>query len=249
MILKGKRIAVAGGSKGIGKATALQMSREGASLVIGDIDDEHGEEIVREINNSGGWARFFHVDVSEEKEVEGFINQCVASMGGIDCLFSSVAKYQRGVVEEIDSDSWDLMMKINVKSAFLLCKYILPVMRQNGGSIILTSSSVGHQSSAPNIAAYATTKFAITGFTKSIACDCLKDNIRVNCICPGPTDTPMMRGGRSEKELQEFIKTIPIGRLADPAEIAEAVVFLASDASSFITGIVLPVDGCQTAWI
>ena len=118
-----------------------------------------------------------------------------------------------------------------------------------GGSIILSSSSVGWHDSAPNIAAYATSKFAITGMTKSAACDYLHDNIRVNCICAGPTDTPMIRGGRSPEQLETFIKSLPIKRLADPDEIAQAVLFLASDESAYITGVAFPVDGGQTAWI
>jgi NAD(P)-dependent dehydrogenase (short-subunit alcohol dehydrogenase family) len=249
MILKGKKIVVAGGSKGIGKAAALQMAREGAAIMIGDIDDENGNIVFREIKSMGGPAYFQHVDISEEDKVREFIIKSIECLGGIDCLFSSVAIYRRGKVEEMDSGLWDLMMKINIKSAFLLCKHAVPEMKKKGGSIILMSSSVGHQASAPNIAAYATSKFAITGLTKSLACDYLQDNIRVNCICPGPTDTPMIRNGRSEDELEEFIKTIPIQRLADPLEIAKAAVFLASDESSFISGVALPVDGCQTAWI
>jgi NAD(P)-dependent dehydrogenase (short-subunit alcohol dehydrogenase family) len=142
------------------------------------------------------------------------------------------------------------MMRVNVKSAYLLSKEVIPVMKNaGGGSIILSSSSVGWHDSAPNIAAYATSKFAITGMTKSAACDYLHDNIRVNCICPGPTDTPMIRGGRSPEELEAFINSVPIKRLADPDEIAQAVLFLASDESAYITGVALPVDGGQTAMI
>lgn len=141
-------------------------------------------------------------------------------------------------------------MEVNVKSAFLLCKEVIPAMIQSGGgAIILSSSSVGWHDSAPNIAAYAASKFAITGLTKSAACDYLRQNIRVNCICPGPTDTPMIRGGRSPAELSEFIANVPCQRLATPEEIAKAVLFLASDESSFITGVAMPVDGGQSAFL
>jgi 3-oxoacyl-[acyl-carrier protein] reductase len=108
---------------------------------------------------------------------------------------------------------------------------------------------VGWQASAPNIAAYATSKFAITGLTKSLACELLPDRIRVNCLCPGPTDTPMIRGGRTPEELRDFVGSLPGRRLADPLEIAEAALFLACDESRFVTGVALPVDGGQSAWI
>jgi NAD(P)-dependent dehydrogenase (short-subunit alcohol dehydrogenase family) len=149
----------------------------------------------------------------------------------------------------MDEAAWDRVMKVNVGSAFLLCKAVIPRMKSTGGgSIILTSSSVGWHDSAPNIAAYATSKFAITGLTKSLACEYLSDHIRVNCLCPGPTDTPMIRSGRSAAELAQFVESLPAKRLANPAEIAQAALFLACDESGFLTGVALPVDGGQTAW-
>ena len=141
-------------------------------------------------------------------------------------------------------------MRVNVKSAFLLCKEVIPHMQAaRRGSIILTSSSVGWHDAAPNVSAYATSKFAITGLTKSLACELLADNIRVNCLCPGPTDTPMLHGGRTPQELQDFVEGLPGKRLADPLEIAYAALFLASDESRFLTGVAMPVDGGQTAWV
>jgi NAD(P)-dependent dehydrogenase (short-subunit alcohol dehydrogenase family) len=123
------------------------------------------------------------------------------------------------------------------------------MQKNGGGSIILTSSSVGVQGTKANIFPYATSKYAITGMVKAAACDYVNQNIRVNCICPGPTDTPMIRGGRTPEELDKFVSSLPIGRLADPEEIAQSVVFLVSDESKFITGVALFVDGGQNAHV
>jgi NAD(P)-dependent dehydrogenase (short-subunit alcohol dehydrogenase family) len=156
----------------------------------------------------------------------------------------------RGKLIDLVESDWDRIMQVNVKSAYLLCKTVIPHMQSGGGgSIILTSSSVGWHDSAPNIAPYAASKFAITGLTKSLACELMADHIRVNCLCPGPTDTPMIHSGRSPDELSAFVESLPCKRLADPFEIAEAALFLASEESRFLTGVALPVDGGQTAWI
>lgn len=250
MRLEGKIAVIAGGSLGIGKAVACVLAQEGSQVIIADINDEEGKKTVEEITDLNGKACFIHTDTSSSKDVQRLIDTVMSRYARIDVLYSSVAIYARGRVEEFDETLWNRMMKVNINSAFLLTKYTLPVMRKvKSGSIILTSSSVGYHDAAPNISAYATTKFAITGFTKAVACECLKDNIRVNCICPGPTDTPLIRASRTPDELNAFISTIPAGRLADPMEIARSVLFLASDDSTFVTGVALPVDGGQTAWV
>ncbi|MEJ2708784.1 MAG: SDR family NAD(P)-dependent oxidoreductase [Anaerolineales bacterium] len=197
-----------------------------------------------------GEAAFVEADVSHWEEVQKVVRFTLETFGGIDVLFCSVGVYARARLADTDEELWDRMMRVNVKSPYLLCKAVIPAMQAaGGGSIILSSSSVGWHDAAPNIAAYATSKFAVTGLTKAAACDYLQDGIRVNCICPGPTDTPMIRGGRSPEELAEFVSGLPIQRLAKPQEVAQAVVFLASDESAYITGVAFPVDGGQTAWL
>ncbi len=250
MRLKDKVAIVAGGGMGIGHACALLFAQEGARVVVADIDQETGCETVELIKEAGGEAIFVQTDVSSAEEVQCLVKATLKAYQQIDILFSSVGIYFRAKLADTMEEDWDRMMAVNVKSAYLLCKAVIPHMQQVGsGSIVLSSSSVGWHDSAPNIAAYATSKFAITGMTKSAACDYLQDNIRVNCICPGPTDTPMIRSGRSLQELEVFVESLPIQRLADPMEIANAVLFLASDESQYITGVAFPVDGGQTAWV
>ena len=250
MRLKDKVAIIAGGGLGIGRGAALAFAKEGARIVIADLNQEAGEVTIEQIRALGGECIFIHADVSDSSQVKNLVSMTLRTFQTIDVLFTSVGIYSRAKLADTSEEVWDQMMRVNVKSAYLLSKEVIPVMKKaGGGSIILSSSSVGWHDSAPNIAVYATSKFAITGMTKSAACDYLHDNIRVNCICPGPTDTPMIRGGRSPEELEMFIKSVPIQRLADPDEIAQAVLFLASDESAYITGVALPVDGGQTAFI
>ena len=250
MRLNDKVAVVAGGGLGIGQSAAIILAKEGASIIIADLNQEAGEETVEQIRAMGGEAYFVHADVSDAAQVRNLVSVALEHFQTIDVLFTSVGIYARAKLGDTEEEVWDQIMRVNVKSAYLLSKAVIPVMKKAGrGSIILTSSSVGWHDSAPNIAAYATSKFAITGMAKSAACDYLHDNIRVNCICPGPTDTPMIRGGRSPEELDAFINSVPIKRLADPEEIAQTVLFLASDESTYITGVAFPVDGGQTAWL
>jgi NAD(P)-dependent dehydrogenase (short-subunit alcohol dehydrogenase family) len=250
MDLSGKIAIVAGGGLGIGQAVALLFAKNGARVVVADLNPEAGQETLAHIHSTGGQGIFVQTNVIHWDEVKRLVLYARKQYQKIDILFSSVGVYSRAKLADTEEREWDRLMTVNVKSAFLLCKAVIPEMiLGGGGSIILSSSSVGWHDSAPNIAAYATSKFAITGMTKSAACDYLADGIRVNCICPGPTDTPMIRGGRTREQLDEFINSLPSKRLASPDEIAQAVLFLASDASSFINGVALPVDGGQTAFV
>jgi NAD(P)-dependent dehydrogenase (short-subunit alcohol dehydrogenase family) len=250
MRLEGKVALVAGGGMGIGRACALLFAQEGARIVLADIDETAGQQTALEIQASGGDVYFNRADVSIREQAQHLVESAVARYEKLDILLSTVAVYTRGRLVDLDEQVWDRVMRVNVKSAFLLCKEVIPHMQAvRRGSIILTSSSVGWHDAAPNISAYATSKFAITGLTKSLACELLADNIRVNCLCPGPTDTPMLHGGRTPQELQDFVERLPGKRLADPLEIAYAALFLASDESRFLTGVAMPVDGGQTAWV
>jgi len=250
MDLTGKVAIVAGGGMGIGKAASVLLAKKGACVVVADLNEESGHETAAQIREAGGESLFVQVNAVLVGDVERLVTVVLERYRKIDILFSSIGVYARARLADTDEKTWDHIMTVNVKSAFLLCKAIIPEMiRSGGGSIILTSSSVGWHDSAPNIAAYAISKFAITGLTKSAACDYLQDHIRVNCICPGPTDTPMIRRGRTPEQLETFVSSLPIRRLASPEEIAQAVLFLASNESNFITGVALPVDGGQTAFV
>ena len=250
MRLEGKVALVAGGGMGIGRACALLFAQEGARIVLADIDETAGQQTAQEIQASGGDAYFNPADVTIREQVQSLVEAAIVRYEKLDILLSTVAVYTRGRLVDLDEQIWDRVMRVNVKSAFLLCKEVIPHMQSaRRGSIILTSSSVGWHDAAPNVSAYASSKFAITGLTKSLACELLADNIRVNCLCPGPTDTPMLHGGRTPQELQDFVEGLPGKRLADPLEIAYAALFLASDESRFLTGVAMPVDGGQTAWV
>jgi NAD(P)-dependent dehydrogenase (short-subunit alcohol dehydrogenase family) len=250
MRLESKIAIVAGGAMGIGAQVAVTMASEGAKIVVADLNYEMANNTCDEIKKLGGVSFPFRMDVSNWSEVESMVEFTCKKFGAPDILFNSIAIYDRAKLAETDNKVWQKIMDVNVSGSFYLCKAIIPLMQnKGGGSIILTSSSVGVHGTKANIFPYATSKFAVTGMTKAAACDYLRDGIRVNCICPGPTDTPMIRGGRSPEALKEFVESLPIGRLGTTEEIAQSVVFLASDESKFITGVALFVDGGQNAHV
>lgn len=250
MRLKSKTAIVAGGAMGIGAQVAISMAREGAKVVVADLNLELAKETCAEIEKMGGKALAVQMDVSSWQDVENMVAITCKEFGAPDILYNSIAIYNRSKLAETDLQVWQNVMDVNVTGSFYLCKAVIPLMQsKGGGSIILTSSSVGVQGTKANIFPYATSKFAVTGMTKAAACDYLRDGIRVNCICPGPTDTPMIRGGRTPEALSEFVESLPIGRLGTTEEIAQSVLFLASDESRFITGVALFVDGGQNAHV
>lgn len=248
MRLVRKVAIVTGGGLGIGRATALRFAQEGAKVVVADISPKEGEETVRRIVGSGGEGLFVRTDVSVAIDAERMVKTAIDAFGRLDILFNNAGVYARGTVVETDEELWERMMAVNVKGIFLCSKMAIPHMISNGGGVIINiSSSVGWHAAGAKVAAYVASKFAVTGLTKAMAVDHLRDNIRVNCICPGPTDTPLLRASRTSDELKAFVDTLPIGRLAKPEEISAAAVFFASDEASFVTGVTFPVDGGQTA--
>jgi meso-butanediol dehydrogenase/(S,S)-butanediol dehydrogenase/diacetyl reductase len=248
--LKGKVALVTGGGMGIGRAIAEAFAREGACVVVADLNDRAGQEAVSAIQSVGGAASFVHTDVAETPSVEGVREHVMVNYGRLDVLVCSAAIYTRGDIVHTGEATFDRIMAVNLKGVFNCCKVAVPLMRQmGGGSIINITSSVGWYSAAPGILAYATSKFGVTGLTKALAMDHLRENIRVNAIAPGPTDTPLLRASRSPEDFEAFKNAQPIGRLGEPEEIAAVAVFLASGEASFVTGVILPVDGGQTAHV
>ena len=271
MRLKDKVAIVTGSGAGIGRAIAPTFGREGASVVVADLNEGAGRETlaaivgavreppvcappivgaVREppVREPPVPALFVRTDVSQVEDTQHMVDAALATYGHLDILVNSAGIYTRGDVVSTSVETWKRMLSINLTGVFLCCKAAIPALRQaGGGAIVNISSSVGWQYAAPGIAAYAASKFGVTGLTKAMACDQLPDHIRVNCICPGPTDTPLIRASRSPEVLEAFIQAQPIGRLGRPEEIAAAALFLASDAASFITGVALPVDAGQSA--
>jgi NAD(P)-dependent dehydrogenase (short-subunit alcohol dehydrogenase family) len=246
--LHGKTALITGGAGGIGHATALLFAREGASIGIVDLNQEAGEEVAREISTAGGRAIFERADVTRPADCRRAVERVAHEFGGIHILFNNAGIIRRASVVEISDQDWDAVMAVNVKSIFLMSREVIPIMvREEVGSIINTASGWG-LAAGPRAAAYCASKGAVVLLTKAMAIDHGRQNIRVNCICPGDTDTAMLRSearqlGEAEDRFLSGSARRPLGRVGRPEEIAHAALYLASDAASFVTGAALVVDG------
>ena len=244
---EGKVVVVTGGGYGIGRAACLAFARDGAKVAVADVDVTSSEETVSLIKEAGGEAVFVKADVSQEAEVEALINKTVEIYGRLDCAFNNVGIHKT-FVSTIDftQEDWNQMMDINLKGMWLCMKYEIPQMLKQGKGAIVNASSAAGLIAAPSNPAYPASKHGVVGLTKMAAIEFARKGIRVNCICPGPTTSTRMH-----EELAEFAMDIiekmhdkvPMGRIAEPREIAEAAVWLCSDKASFVTGAALPVDG------
>jgi NAD(P)-dependent dehydrogenase (short-subunit alcohol dehydrogenase family) len=246
--LTGKRALITGGASGIGRATALLFAQEGAAVSVVDLDAEAGRMLIGEIQQAGGRAIFVRADVSSEEDCREAVRRTVSALNGLDILFNNAGIVRRGSVLEVSEEEWDHVMAVNVRSVFLLSKYAIPVMARAGGGVIVNAASGWGLVGGPRAAAYCASKGAVVLLTKSMAIDHGLENIRVNCVCPGDTDTPMLRDearqlGQSEELFLQEAAQRPLGRIGTPDEVARAVLYLASDASSYVTGTALIVDG------
>lgn len=249
--LDGKTAVVTGGADGIGRAIADAMTREGAHVFVGDIDDKKGSAFVAELTKAGRKADYLHCDVSEEKEIAGLIEAAVAHTGRLDVLVNNAAIAIGGMpVHEMTDEQWHRLIAVNLTSVFRGCKYALPHMiRQKSGSIINMASAQGHIG-LDGWTAYAGAKGAVMSMSRQMAVEFGPHNVRVNSISPGTINTPMNEkvvADLGEKVARAWVKMHPIGRIGNPEEVAEAAVYLASDAAGFTTGIDLRVDGGLTA--
>jgi NAD(P)-dependent dehydrogenase (short-subunit alcohol dehydrogenase family) len=246
--LQGKRALVTGAASGIGRASALELAKEGAAVAVVDIDEARGRETAREINATGGRAIFIQCDVTQAESCQRAVERAVEAFGGLDVLFNNAGIIRRADVVETTEDEWQRVMDVNVKSIFLMCKFAVPVMaRGGGGSIINTGSGWGLKGGRKAIS-YCASKGAVVNMTRALAIDHGPQKIRANCICPGDVDTPMLRNearqlGQAEADFMAEAASRPLGRFGQPVEIAQAVVFLAGDASSYVSGAALVVDG------
>jgi len=244
--LDGKIALVTGGSSGIGRASALAFAREGAKVVVADVTAEGGQETVRLIKEAGGEARFLKVDVARAAEVETLITQTVAAYGRLDCAYNNAGIEGAFVsTTEYPEADWDRVLAINLKGVWLCMKYeIAQMLQQGGGAIVNTASGAGLVGVA-GLSAYVASKHGVVGLTKTAALEYAKAGIRVNAVCPGVIQTPMVARLTSQRpEMAEaLVAAEPMGRTGKPEEIAEAVVWLCSEAASFVTGHAMSVDG------
>jgi NAD(P)-dependent dehydrogenase (short-subunit alcohol dehydrogenase family) len=251
MILKDRIAVVTGGGSGIGRAGALAMGREGAILVIADRDGGAGEAAAEAIRAVGGHAEALTTDVSDDAQVEHLIKHTVDSHGRIDILHNHAGIQVGGSLTEVDTSGMDASWRINVRAHFLAAKHAMPSMIAQGGGVILNTASNSGVFYDREMIAYATSKHAVVAMTRQMAIDHARYNVRVNALCPGWVDTPFndpfiaQMGGR--EAIEDYVRTkIPMRRWATAEEIAEAILFLVSDRSSFMTGHALVVDGGES---
>lgn len=250
--LNAKVALVTGGTTGIGYATALLFLQNGAKVAITGRTKESGEKAVRELQRQGFKASsFIQGDVSKPADAERMVVETVRRYGKLDVLFNNAGIWISGAAEGTSEADWDKVIDVNLKGCFLCSKYAIPHLKKTKGVIINTASCDGLVGE-PDAVAYCASKGGLVMLTKAMALDCAKYGIRVNCVCPGYVMTGMLevdlpQGMSIEKYLEIISKEHPLGRVARPEEVAEAVLFLASEGSSFVTGVALPVDGGYTA--
>ena len=248
MRLEGKVAIITGAASGLGQATALLFAREGAKVVIADINEVGAAETLDQIEAAGGKGLVVRTDVTSAKDTERMVEKTVQTYGKLDILFNNAGIAMRLPVVELAEADWERCIDINLKGVFLCSKYALPEMIKNGGGSIINMSSIYGIVGARTRAAYAASKGGVANLTRSMALDYAKYNVRVNCICPGFVETPLFKGVvRTQAEYEALVNLHPMGRLGLPIEIAYGALYLASDESSFVTGIALPIDGGYTA--
>ena len=248
MKLAGKVAVITGAANGIGKASAYTFAHEGARVMVVDIDSAHGSETAAEIRRQGGDAVFEHANVASEADIKRVIDRAAERWNRIDILFNNAGIVLVKPLEETTETEWDRLMGINLKAVFLAIKHAVPHMRQLGGGVILNTGSIGSMTGQVGTPAYIASKGAVALLTKSLALDYGRDHIRVNCICPGITDTPMLRehmghGPTGEANIRNRLAHVPLGAILTPEDIARAALYLVSDDSLGVTGITHIVDG------
>ena len=245
--LEGKIALITGAASGIGRAAALLFAREGATVAVVD-QNQAGESVAREIESSGARAIFEKADVTSAADCRRVVERVAREFGTIPILFNNAGIIRRASVLELSEEDWDRVMAVNVKSIYLMSREVIPLMAKSGGGSIINTASGWGLAGGPQAAAYCASKGAVVLLTKAMAIDHGAQKIRVNCICPGDTDTAMLRSearqlGENEERFLAGSAHRPLGRVGKPEEIAQAALYLASDASSFVTGTALVVDG------
>lgn len=245
----GKVAFVTGAANGIGRAAALAFAREGVGVVVADVSEQGNQETARMIEKEGGRAFAVTCDVSRVEDVKSALNRTIKAFGRLDFAFNNAGiEYTIQPAAQVTEEEWDRIMNIDLRGVFLCMKHEIPFMlKQGGGAIVNTSSGAGVKGFKGG-AAYCAAKFGVVGLTKAAALDYASQNIRINAVCPGIIDTPMMDrfSGGTHEGRQAVIAQEPVGRMGTPEEIAATVVWLCSDAASFVVGHAMVIDGGQT---
>jgi NAD(P)-dependent dehydrogenase (short-subunit alcohol dehydrogenase family) len=244
--LDGKVAVVTGGCSGIGLATVQRFAREGAQIVIGDVDDARGKEVVDGLADSGGL--FVHCDVTEKDQVDLLFRTAKETYGSVDVAFNNagIAPPEDDSILDTEIDVWRRVQEVNLTSVYLCCKAVIPYMlEQRRGSIVNTASFVAVMGAATSQISYSASKGGVLSMTRELGVQFAREGVRVNALCPGPVNTPLLQElfAKDQDRAQRRLVHVPMGRFAEPEEIANAALFLASDESSFITASTFLVDG------
>jgi NAD(P)-dependent dehydrogenase (short-subunit alcohol dehydrogenase family) len=244
-----KRTAiVTGGAKGIGRGAAECLARDGCSVVIVDIDEAAARQTTSDLGSSYSEVSFVAADIAKAEECERAVEETVARHGGVDILVNNAGIQTFGGPVDTTEEIWDRTMNANLKGHWLMSRAAIPWMLKAGKGAIVNVASVQGLASQPNVVAYSTSKHAMIGLTRTMAVDLARKGIRVNCVCPGTVDTPMLRWVIEQDDdpprLEKILNNMhPIGRMGRPSEIGEVIAFVASDKASFMTGSIVTVDG------
>ena len=251
--LSGKVALITGGGTGIGRAIALAFAREGASVAVAGRRLEKLREVINEVHKQDGAGLAMECDVTRVRDVERAVKGTVERFGRVNVLVNNAGTLHVSTVEGISEEEWDRVMTVNVKGPFLMSRAVLPEFRKCGGGVIVNLGSVLGLVAVKDRAAYCASKGGVTMLTKAMALDHAHENIRVNCICPSIVETELVKGVFDQSEQGQALRkarlaTIPLGRIGQPADVAEMAVFLASEESSWLTGTAIPLDGGVTAY-
>ena len=248
MRISDKVAIITGAASGIGRATAILFAKEGGKVVVADKNEVGGNETVDLIRSDGGQAIFDYVNVTSATDIQGMVKTTINTYGKLNILVNNAGIAIRLPVVDLSEEDWDRNIDVNLKSIYLSSKYAIPRMIENGGGSIVNIASIYGIVGGRVRAAYAASKGGVVNLTRSMALDYALHKIRVNCVCPGFVNTPLLKNILKDKEEYQALANLhPMGRLGDMLEIALGVLYLASDESSFVTGIALPIDGGYTA--
>lgn len=248
MKLKDQTAIITGAAAGIGAASAALFAREGANIVAVDIDDKLLDRLSAQIEQFGGECLTVVADVSKQDQVENVLRSTMQQFGRVNILFNNAGIVPTGKLESMSEEEWDRAMAINVKSMYLFCHAVIPVMKAQGGGVILNTASATALRAVTDRTCYTATKAAVVGLTKSMALDYVGDNIRVNCLCPGTVETPSLAQRLAAfpdpaQARKQFIARQPMGRFGTAEEIAQAALYLVSPFAEFVTGVAFAIDG------